>query len=39
MGSINKLPQYNTVILCDDSGSMSGLADPDVGSTTTRWQE
>eukprot|EP01034_Spumella_vulgaris_P035548 gene35548-43827_t len=37
--SLSKLANYDSVIICDDSGSMRELADPDVGSATTRWGE
>lgn len=36
---IYKLCNYTTILVCDDSGSMRELADPDVGGTVTRWEE
>ena len=39
LASMSKLVAYDTVLICDDSGSMRDLADPDTGSSTTRWEE
>ena len=36
---LNKLSQYRTVLLCDDSGSMDDIADKDSTSNLTRWEE
>ncbi len=33
------LSGYTTVLVCDDSGSMRELADPDVNECMTRWDE
>src|SRR5689334_1690582 len=37
--SLSKLNQYRSIIICDDSGSMSQIADPDTGSMIKRWDE
>lgn len=37
--SLSKLAMYDSVLILDDSGSMNDLADPDVNSQTTRWEE
>lgn len=37
--SMSKLAAYDTVLICDDSGSMRDLADPDISSQFTRWDE
>lgn len=36
---LQKITNYNSVIIADDSGSMNELADPDVGNSLTRWDE
>jgi hypothetical protein len=36
---LKKLVHYRTVFLCDDSGSMGELADPDTTTGITRWNE
>lgn len=36
---LQKITNYSTIIICDDSGSMNEIADPDTGSTLTRWDE
>ena len=35
---LTRLPEFTTVIVADDSGSMCNIADPDVGGMT-RWEE
>jgi len=37
--SLTKLAAYDSVLILDDSGSMRDLADPDVNSQLTRWDE
>lgn len=37
--SLSRLANYDSVIICDDSGSMRDLADPDISSQSTRWDE
>jgi hypothetical protein len=39
MQSLSKIVQYDSVLVLDDSGSMRDLADPDVSSQLTRWDE
>jgi len=34
-----KLKNYKNILICDDSGSMNNLADPDVDNVLTRWTE
>ncbi len=36
---LESLRNYQIVLLCDDSGSMDSIADPDTESTITRWGE
>ncbi|GAX78231.1 hypothetical protein CEUSTIGMA_g5673.t1 [Chlamydomonas eustigma] len=36
---LTPLPNFTTVIICDDSGSMANLADPDTYNGLTRWDE
>jgi hypothetical protein len=36
---LQKITNYASVIICDDSGSMNEIADPDTGSQLTRWDE
>lgn len=36
---LDSLRQYEITILCDDSGSMQSVADPDTAATMTRWDE
>lgn len=36
---LQKITQYNSIVVADDSGSMNELADPDVGNSLTRWDE
>jgi len=36
---LQNITTYASVIICDDSGSMNELADPDTGGSVTRWVE
>lgn len=36
---LEKLTDYTSVLILDDSGSMASIADPDVFSSVSRWQE
>jgi len=36
---LDKIVNYSSVIICDDSGSMNEIADPDTASRLTRWEE
>jgi len=36
---LQKIANYQSVIIADDSGSMNDIAEPDTDSSVTRWQE
>lgn len=36
---LQKITNFTSIIVADDSGSMNELADPDVGHSLTRWDE
>jgi len=36
---LQKLALYRSILICDDSGSMNEVADPDSNSHITRWDE